>query len=104
MLPSLFDIVSIKVMDDRLWMYWDSPQELRRMDYCNGIQGFINYAISNPKNISWSNIRCPYNRCKNKKFLDLDVVTMYLLQKKGLLSNTFVGMHTENHMFLSRPW
>jgi hypothetical protein len=25
-------------MDDRSWMYQDSPQGLRRMDYCNGVQ------------------------------------------------------------------
>jgi hypothetical protein len=34
---------SIEVMDDRSWMYQDSPQGLRRMDYCNGVQGFINF-------------------------------------------------------------
>ena len=33
-------------MDDRSWMYRDSPQGLRRMDYCNGVQGFINFATS----------------------------------------------------------
>ena len=31
---------SIEVMDDRSWMYRDSPQGLRRMDYYNGVQGF----------------------------------------------------------------
>jgi len=33
---------SIEVMDDRSWIYRDSPRGLRRMDYCNGVQGFIN--------------------------------------------------------------
>jgi len=33
-------------MDDRSWMYRDSPQRLRRMDYCYGVQGFINFATS----------------------------------------------------------
>jgi hypothetical protein len=28
-------------MDDRSWMYRDSPQGLRRMDYCNEVQGFF---------------------------------------------------------------
>ena len=32
-------------MDDRSWMYQDSPQELRRMDYYNMVQGVINFAI-----------------------------------------------------------
>jgi hypothetical protein len=49
------------------------------MKYCNGVQGFINYTISNPRNISGDDIRCPCIRCKNKTFLDLDFVTMYLL-------------------------
>jgi hypothetical protein len=52
------------------------------MDYCNGVQGFINYAPSNPRNISGWGIRCPCKRCKNKKFLNPDVVTMHVLQKK----------------------
>lgn len=37
-------------MDDRSWMYRDSPQGLRRMDYCNGVQGFMNFATSIPRN------------------------------------------------------
>jgi len=52
------------------------------MDYCNVIQGFINYTISNPINISGGGIRCPCKRCKNKKFLDPYIVTMHLLKKK----------------------
>jgi hypothetical protein len=38
-------------------------------------------ALSNPRNISGDGIRCPCKRCKNKKFLNTDVVTMHLLQK-----------------------
>jgi hypothetical protein len=29
-------------MDDRSWMFRDSPQGLQRMDYCNEVQGFMN--------------------------------------------------------------
>jgi hypothetical protein len=83
MLSSLFDIGSIElVMDDYSWIYQDSPQELRRMNYCNGIQGFINYATSIMRNISGGGIRCPCKRCKNKKFLDPNVVTIHLLHKR----------------------
>jgi hypothetical protein len=53
------------------------------MDYCNRIKSFINYALSNLRNISGCNIRCPFKRCKNKKILDSNVVTMHILQKKG---------------------
>ena len=69
-------------MDDRSCMYQVSLEELCIMDYCNGIESFINYALSNLKNISRSSIRCLYKRCKNKKFLNPDIVIMHLLQKK----------------------
>jgi hypothetical protein len=66
-------------MDDRSWIYRDSLEGLRMMDYCNGVQGFINYALSNPINISGDDVKCLCKRCKNKKFLDLNIVTMHLL-------------------------
>jgi hypothetical protein len=72
---------SIEVMDDRSWIYRDSPQELRRIDYCNGVQGFINFATSIPRNFTDGGIRCPCRKCKNLKFLHQDVVTMHLLTK-----------------------
>jgi hypothetical protein len=52
------------------------------MDYWNESEGFINYSLSISKNISGDYIRYPYKRCKNKKFFDLDIVLMHLLQKK----------------------
>jgi hypothetical protein len=93
----------MQVMDDCLCMYRDSPGRLRRMDYCNGVESFINYALSNLRNISESGIRCLFKRCKNKKILNLDVVTMHLLQKKVHEKNNCIGLHTENHMFLTKP-
>ena len=54
-------------MNDHSRMYQDSPKRLRMMDYCNWIEGFINYVLSNPRNISGDGIRYPYKRCKNKK-------------------------------------
>jgi hypothetical protein len=59
-------------------MYQESLEGLRRMDYYNGVQGFINYTLSNPITISKGGIK----------------------YKKG----TCVGLHTINHMFLTRPW
>jgi len=73
-------------MDDRLWMYRDSPQGLRRMDYCNEIQGFINFTTSIPRNFTGGGIRCPCRKCQNKKYLHLDVVMMHLLHK-GFMKN-----------------
>jgi hypothetical protein len=40
---------------------------------------YMHYLIQ--KNISGGGIRCRYNRYKNKKFLNPDVVTIHLLQK-----------------------
>jgi hypothetical protein len=51
------------------------------MDYCNMVDGFINYTLSNLRNISGGDIRYPCKRCKNKKLLNPDVVTIHLLQK-----------------------
>jgi hypothetical protein len=61
-------------------MYQVSLEGLCRMNYFNRVKGFINYALY--KYISGNGIRYPCKRCKNKNFLDLDVVTMHLLQKK----------------------
>ena len=54
-------------MDDRSWMYRDSPQGLQRIDYCNGVQGFINFTTSIPRNFTGGGISCPCRKCQNKK-------------------------------------
>jgi len=71
-------------MDDCFLMYRVSPEGLRMMNYCNEVESFINYALSNMKISSSTRrvaygIRCPCKRCENKKYLDIDVVTMHLL-------------------------
>jgi hypothetical protein len=68
------------------------------MDYCNEVQGFINYTISNPRDISGSGIRCSCKRCKNKKFLDPDVVTIHLLQKGFIEQYMFWYIHREPYV------
>jgi hypothetical protein len=67
-------------MNDRLLIHRDSPEGLYRTNYCNEVHGFINYALSNSRNISGA-IRGSCKRCENKKFLDPNVVTMHLIQK-----------------------
>ena len=61
-------IIILYVMDHYSWMYRDSPQELYRKGYYKGVEGFINFILSNLKNISRGEIKCPYVKCKNKKF------------------------------------
>jgi hypothetical protein len=51
-------------MDNCSWMYQDSPERLSGMDYCNGVKGFINYALSSLRNISGGVIRCSFKICK----------------------------------------
>jgi hypothetical protein len=49
------------------------------MNYCNGVQGFINFTTSIPITFTGCGIRCLYRKCQNKKYLHLDVVMMHLL-------------------------
>jgi hypothetical protein len=51
------------------------------MDYCNRVQGFINFATSIPRNFTRGSTKCPCRKCKNKKYLHPDVVMMHLLHK-----------------------
>jgi len=73
-------------MDDRSWMYRDLPQRLRKMDYCNWVQGFINFATFIPNNFIGGGIRCPCRKCEIEKYLHPDVVMMHLLHK-GFMEN-----------------
>jgi hypothetical protein len=51
------------------------------MNYCNGVQGFINFATSIPRNFIRGGISCPCRKCENKKYPYSDVVMMHLLHK-----------------------
>jgi len=51
------------------------------MNYYNEVQGFINFATSILRNFSGGGIRCPCRKCKNKKYLHPNIVTMHLLHK-----------------------
>jgi len=87
-------------MDDRSWMNRDSPQGLRRMDYCNGVQGFINFVTSIPRNFIGGGIRCPCRKCQNKKYLHPDVVMMHLLHK-GFMEN-YQCWYAHGEVFVSK--
>ena len=87
-------------MDDRSWMYRDSPQGLRRMDYCNGVQGFINFATSIPRNFTGDGIWYPCRKCQNKKYLHPDVVMMHLLHK-GFMEN-YQCWYAHGEVFVSK--
>jgi hypothetical protein len=74
------------------------------MNYCNGIQSFINYALSNLKNFSGESIRCPCKSCKNKKFLDPNIITMHLLQKRFMKKHLCGYTHEEAYDPHNKGW
>jgi len=87
-------------MDDRSWMYRDSPQGLWRIDYCNRVQGFINFTTSILRNFTGGGIRCPCKKCQNKKYLHPDVVIMHLLHK-GFIEN-YQCWYVDEEVFVSK--
>jgi len=56
------------------------------MDFRNGVQGFINFATSIPRNFTGDGITCPCKKCQNKRYLHLNIVMMHLLHK-GFMEN-----------------
>jgi len=89
-------------MDDLSWMYQNLQERLYKQDYLQGVKSFIYCVLSKPNDISADKIRCLCVKCTNKKFHHKDIVMMHLL-KKCLLRNTYVDLHTKNHIFLIKP-
>jgi len=46
------------------------------------LMSFVNFVLSNSKNISEGKIRCPCEKFKNKNIHHKDVMTMHLLKKR----------------------
>jgi len=82
-------------MDNHSWMYRDSSQGLPRMNYCNGVQGFINFTTSISRNFTDGGIRCSCRKCENKKILHPDVVKMHLLTKRFMEDYLCWSAHRE---------
>jgi hypothetical protein len=70
------------------------------MDYCNWVQGFINFATSIPINFTGGGIRCTCRKCQNKKYLHLDVVMMHLLHKWFM--KNYQCWYTHREVFVSK--
>jgi hypothetical protein len=68
------------------------------MNYGNEVHGFINYTLSNSRNISGMSIRCLCKRCKNKKFINPDVVMMHLLRKRFIEKYLCWYAHEESYV------
>ena len=68
------------------------------MDYCNRVQGFINFGTSIPRNFTRGGIRCPCRKCQNN--LHPDVVMMHLLYKRFMQNYQCWYAHEE--VFVSK--
>jgi hypothetical protein len=90
-------------MDDRSWMYRDSFEGLYRKYYLKRINSFINFILSNLKNIS----RVKVDVCTQSVRIKSSTIKMLWLciyLKKSLLRNTYVGLHTNNPMFVIKQY
>jgi len=67
------------------------------------LKSFVNFVLSNSKNISEGKIRCPCAKFKNKNIHHKDIITMHLLKKRVHKKNTQIGLHMNNLMFLTKP-
>jgi hypothetical protein len=70
------------------------------MDYCNRVQGFINFTTSIHRNFTGGGIRCPCRKCQNKKYLHPDVVMMHPLHK-GFMEN-YRCWYAHGEVFVSK--
>jgi hypothetical protein len=70
------------------------------MDYCNGVQGFINFTTSIPRNFTRGGIRCPCKKCQNKKYMHPDIVMIHLLHK-GFMEN-YRCWYAHGEVFVSK--
>jgi hypothetical protein len=64
------------------------------------MQSFINYTLSNPKNISGVSIRCSCKRCTDKEIINPDVVTIHLLQKR--FTEKYMCWYTHEEPYVPR--
>ena len=73
----------------REWMYERkfSTGELN-LDFIDGLDKFINFAVQHPSRMDGSKIRCPCARCDNKNFLYTDTVKEHLV-RRGFTKNYY---------------
>jgi hypothetical protein len=65
-----------------------------------GVQGFINFATSIPRNFTGGGISCPCRKCQNKKYMHPDVVMMHL-PHKGFIEN-YQCWYAHGEVFISK--
>ncbi|KAK1353411.1 hypothetical protein POM88_052546 [Heracleum sosnowskyi] len=75
--------------NDRAWMYQRlDSQGCLNPAFVNGVENFMEYAISRPSSLDGINIQCPCFNCKNIKFWNAEIVKLHLL-KKGFVRDYY---------------
>lgn len=72
-------------MDDLSWMYRRLMDNCLHFEYIVDVRRFINFAFLIDKKCITGKNKCPYMRCKNKKFLKEDDIYKHQLNKAFLL-------------------
>ncbi|KAL4573042.1 hypothetical protein LXL04_019835 [Taraxacum kok-saghyz] len=72
---------------DRKWMYeqYDDRGHLSPI-FINGVKAFAEFASSKPSHMDKGRIICPCKNCRNRPFLDVDMVKLHLY-KAGFVQN-----------------
>ncbi|XP_043815326.1 uncharacterized protein LOC122724434 [Manihot esculenta] len=75
---------------NRQWMYNRLKDGLLNIEFLNGLEEFIQFALTHPERMDGMNIRCPCSmrRCSNRKFLSVDDVR-YHVMKNGFVPNYY---------------
>ncbi|XP_057999061.1 uncharacterized protein LOC131177905 [Hevea brasiliensis] len=65
----------------RSWMYARKLQDGQlNPEFVKGLEAFIKFACSKPEFMDASKIRCPCKKCINRKYLNVDDVTLHLMR------------------------
>ena len=73
---------------DRQWMYNRISGGYLNIKFVEGVQVFVQFAISQPEWTDGPRIRCPCSMCKNRKFFETENVKLHLV-KKGFVADYY---------------
>ena len=79
---------------DRSWMYKRYVNGQIQVAFKEGVENFVQFALSHPEVVSGGQIKCPCNMtsCQNQRYRDVDTV-MDHLGRKGFVPKYFVWDH-----------
>jgi len=73
------------------------------MDYCNGVQSFINFATSIPKTFTGGGLGIHAGSVKLKSIC-IHMLQRCIFYTKGLWRIISVGMHTKKYLLVREEW